>query len=252
MLTSSPHFQSGTNRTRRRVVLKSGLPARLFEQPLRYKNRDRLLSFGRLFIAHGSEWCQSILRTGNRIESGLLRQKSVLASLFSRSRATTEKIARVQVSSINRTRIILIKEDTPLPSTVSLKSEAFLPGWRIIKNLDRRALIREVAGADLKFSYLAGEIRATVFCRKDLGALRRAAQCVLARQEGQLFKFNSLEFTKVVSKRFLGIPVMSVTAHSGCIQRGFGLAAPTILSSECLPRRYHYSEVDKLQSAPPD
>lgn len=126
--------------------------------------------------------------------------------------------------------MILIKEDTPLPSTISMESEAFLPGWRIVKNLDRQALTREVVGANLKLSYLAGEIRATVFWRKDLRALRKAAKYVLARQEEQNFKFNSLEFTKVVSKRFLGIPVMSVTAHSQCIQRGMGLAAPRILS----------------------
>lgn len=125
---------------------------------------------------------------------------------------------------------MLIKEDTPLLSTITMESEAFLPGWRIVKNLDRQALTREVVEANLKVSYLAGEIRATVFWRKGLRALRRAAECVLARQEEQHFKFNSLEFTKVISKRFLGIPVMSVTAHSRCIQRGFGLAAPRILS----------------------
>jgi hypothetical protein len=132
------------------------------------------------------------------------------------------------MSGPSRKRIILIKEDTPLPATVSMESEPFVPGWRIVKNLDRQALNREVVGANLKFSYLAGEIRTTVFWHKDLSALRRAAKCVLARQEEQNFKFNSLEFTKVVSKRFLGIPVMSVTAHSRCIQRGFGLAAPRI------------------------
>jgi hypothetical protein len=182
------------------------------------------------FTANASQWYQAALRTVNRIEPVLLRQKNVLASLFSRSRATVRKIARVQMSDISRTRIILIKEDTPLPSTVSMESEAFLPGWRIVKNLDRQALTREVVGANLKFSHLAGEIRATVFWHKDLRALRRAAKYVLARQEKQNFKFNSLEFTKVVSKRFLGIPVVSVTAHSRCIQRGFGLAAPRILS----------------------
>lgn len=229
MLTKLLIPQSRIKRTRRRVVLESSLLAKLFEQPLRYENCDRLL-FAWPFIARASRWCQSILRTVKKIESGRLQQKSVLASLFSRSRVATGKIARAQVSRINRTGIILIKEDTPLPSAVSLASEAFLPGWRIIRNSDHRALIREVVGANLKFSYLAGEIRATVFCRKDLGALRKAAKCVVARQEEQSFKFNSLEFTKVISKRFLGMPVMSVTAHSGCIQRGVGLAAPRIFS----------------------
>jgi hypothetical protein len=125
------------------------------------------------------------------------------------------------MSDINRTRIIFIKEDTPLPETLSIVSEAFLPGWQVVKNLDRQALTREVEGANWNFFYLAGEMRATVFGREGLGTLRRAVKCILAKQEGQ--KFNSLEITKIVSKRFLGIPFLSVAAHSRHIQQGVGL-----------------------------
>src|SRR6266446_6138159 len=122
---------------------------------------------------------------------------------------------------INRTMTIFIKEGTSLPANLPIESEAFLPGWRVVKNLDRQALTREVEKANWNFFYLAGEMRATVFGRGGLGALRRAVKCVLPKQEGQ--KFNSLEITKVVSKRFLGIPFMSITAHSRHIQQGIGL-----------------------------
>ena len=113
-----------------------------------------------------------------------------------------------QMPDTNKTRTIFIREGTPLPATLSIESEAFLPGWRVVKNLDRQALTREVEGA-------------TVFGREGLRALRRAVKRVLAKQEGQ--KFNSLEITKVASKRFLGIPFTSVTAHSRHIQQGIGL-----------------------------
>ena len=230
MFTSLPRFENRIHRTKRRGILHSTFLATLFLRPYRYENGDRRF-FQWSFTANAFHWYQEVLRSVNRIEPVLLlRLKQVLAPLFSRSRGVTKKIARVQISDINRSRIMLIKEDTPLLSTITMESEAFLPGWRIVKNLDRQALTREVVEANLKVSYLAGEIRATVFWRKGLRALRRAAECVLARQEEQHFKFNSLEFTKVISKRFLGIPVMSVTAHSRCIQRGFGLAAPRILS----------------------
>src|SRR5229473_7779193 len=125
------------------------------------------------------------------------------------------------MSSINRTRTVFIREDTPLPTTLSIESEAFLPGWRVVKNLDPQALTREVEGANWNFFYLAGEMRATVLGPDRSGTLRRAVKCVLAKQEGQ--KFNSLEITKVVSKPFFGIPFMSVTAHSRHIQQGVGL-----------------------------
>jgi hypothetical protein len=69
------------------------------------------------------------------------------------------------MSDIDRTRTVLIREDTPLPTTLSIKTEAVFPGWRIVKNLDRQALTREVERANWNFFYLAGEMRATVLRR---------------------------------------------------------------------------------------
>jgi len=120
----------------------------------------------------------------------------------------------------NTSGTILIRENALLPAGLALESEVFLPGWRVIKNL-RSTLARNIEGANWTFFYLAGEIRVTVLGRDRPGTLRRAVKCVLAKQKGQ--KFNSLEITKVVSKRFLGIPFMSVTAHSRHIQQGVGL-----------------------------
>ncbi len=110
-----------------------------------------------------------------------------------------------------------------MPATLSIETEAFLPGWRVVKNLDRCALARKIEGANWNFFYLAGETRATVLGRDRPETLCRAIKCVLAKQEEQKSKFNSLEITKVVSKRFLGIPFMSVTVHSRHIQEGIGL-----------------------------
>ena len=122
----------------------------------------------------------------------------------------------------NRARTILIREDTTLPANLSIESEVFVPGWRVVKNLDRSTLARNIDGANWNFFYLAREIRAIVLGRDRLGTLRRAVKCVLAKQKGQ--QFNSLEITKVVSKRFIGIPFMSVAAHSRHIQQGIRLA----------------------------
>src|SRR6266481_302953 len=125
------------------------------------------------------------------------------------------------MSDTNSAGTIFIKEDTPLPANLPIESEASLPGWRAVKNLDRSTLARNIEGGNWSFFYLAGEIRATVLGRDRSGTLRRAVKRVLAKQEGQ--KFNSLEITKVVSKRFLGIPFISVTAHFRQIQQGIGL-----------------------------
>ena len=116
----------------------------------------------------------------------------------------------------------MISEDTPLVANLPIESEAFLPGWRVVKNLDRATLVQTIEVANWTFFYLAREIRAIVLGRDRLGTLRRAVKCVLAKQKGQ--QFNSLEITKVASKRFLGIPFMSVAAHSRHIQQGIRLA----------------------------
>jgi hypothetical protein len=122
----------------------------------------------------------------------------------------------MSVSNISGTT--LIRENTLLPAGLTIESEIFLPGWRVVKNLDGAALTRNVEGANWNFFYLAGESRATAFGRDQSGALRKAVKRILVKQEKQ---FNSLEITKAVSKRFLGIPFMlSIAAHSRHIQQG--------------------------------
>ena len=116
---------------------------------------------------------------------------------------------------------IFIRENTLLPVGLAIESEAFLPGWRVVQNLDRYAFARRIESSNWNFFYLAGELRVTVLGRERSGTLRTAVKCVLGKQEGQ--KFNSLEIAKAVSKRFLGIPFVSVTAHARHIQEGIGL-----------------------------
>jgi hypothetical protein len=127
------------------------------------------------------------------------------------------------MSEINKTRTVFIRDDAPLPTMVSMESERFLPGWRMVTNLDRQALTREIEAANWNFFYLAGEIRTTVFGRGGVSTLRRAVKRIVAKQEEQSFRFNALEITKVASKWFLGIPLLRVTAHSRHIQLGIAL-----------------------------
>ena len=116
---------------------------------------------------------------------------------------------------------IFLREGTPLPASLSIESEAFLPGWRVVRNLDRSALARNIEAAKWYFFYLAGEMRTTVLGRDRPGTLRRALKRILAKRDDE--KFNSLEITEVVARRFLGIPFTSFTAHSRHIQERIAL-----------------------------
>ena len=138
-----------------------------------------------------------------------------------------------QVSESIGMRTVFTREGTPLPTALSIESEAFLPGWRVFK-IDRQALTREIETVNWNFFYLAGEIRTTVFGRGGLGTLRRAVKRIVAKQEGQSFSFNSLEITKIASKWFLGIPFTSIAAHSRHIQLGIALIPAKDISGRSL------------------
>jgi hypothetical protein len=116
---------------------------------------------------------------------------------------------------------IFIRENTRLPASVTLESETFVPGWRSVKNLDGRNLGRKLENAMWNYFYLAGPLKVTVLGRESLATLRKAVQRVLAKKESQ--NYNSLEISKTVSKRFLGVPYLTISAHSRHIQEGMYL-----------------------------
>jgi hypothetical protein len=117
--------------------------------------------------------------------------------------------------------VILIREDTMLPPGLSIASNAFFPGWRIVTSPDRSGLTRGIESAHWNFFYNAEETRATVFGADSLRTLRRAVKSILAKQE--LRSFNSVEVTTIVSKRFLGIPFLRIVAHLRHIQESSAL-----------------------------
>lgn len=114
---------------------------------------------------------------------------------------------------------ILIREGTLLRIGVPLESAGFLPGWRLVKNLEGDGLDQQFHEVGGTFFSQAGEIRATVFGLDEQKTLRRAVEQILAKRE--LAEFNSVEIVRVAwetSKRFLGVRYVTVSAQSRDIQ----------------------------------
>ena len=65
---------------------------------------------------------------------------------------------------------------------------------------------------------MPGEIKATVFGFDKQKALRAALKRLITDVKSQ--HCNSIEITSVVGKSFLGVPYVSVSAHSRHIQKG--------------------------------
>jgi hypothetical protein len=96
-----------------------------------------------------------------------------------------------------------------------------VPGWRLVRDFDGYGLDREVQKTGWTFFSLAGEINATVFGNDRQKKVRRAIERILANPRSK--EFNSLQIARVVSKRFLGVPYISVSAVSRHIQKSLVL-----------------------------
>jgi hypothetical protein len=121
---------------------------------------------------------------------------------------------------------LYIQENAPLPPAFFIESDSFLPGWRVIKNIDRQVLTQQIEKANWNFFYMAGEIRVRTFGRAGHATLLRLVKRVLAQKDKVQFKFNCLQLTNVTSKTFLGIPYTIVTAHFRHIQPDIKLLLP--------------------------
>jgi hypothetical protein len=125
------------------------------------------------------------------------------------------------MSANNNSGTIFIRDKTLLPAGLSIESEAFLPGWRVVRNLDGYELGRKIAQAKWSFFYLAGKMRTIVLGREGEEAKRQAVRRTLGKVKGR--RFNCLEITGVVAKHFLGFPFLSVTANFRHIQESLYL-----------------------------
>lgn len=151
--------------------------------------------------------------------SGVVAGKRVPTRLFTGGHGLRN--AKAQMTHKNTSETILIRENTLLPAGLVLETGAFLPGWRIVRDIDAGGLDRKIAAAHWHFFFLAGDFKVIVFGRKGPESLRRAVRRFLAKPEAQ--KFNSLEITGIAANWFLGVPFMSISANFRHIQQGLTL-----------------------------
>ncbi|MGC2704775.1 MAG: hypothetical protein WA361_09710 [Candidatus Acidiferrales bacterium] len=120
-----------------------------------------------------------------------------------------------------KTGTVLIKDGALLPDALQFESEPCATGWRLVTNLDGYALDRKIHEAGWTFFCMAGEIKTIVCGFEGQKNARRAVKQILARMNSE--KFNSLEITRVASKRFLGVSCVRVSACSRHIQESLFL-----------------------------
>ncbi|MBI2688459.1 MAG: hypothetical protein HYX27_19315 [Acidobacteria bacterium] len=108
------------------------------------------------------------------------------------------------------------------PKSFLLQSESDSNGWAAIKDA-RATFEKTVQEAGWTFFFMAGEIKTTVFGLDKQKALRAALKRLIADVKSQ--HCNSIEITRVMSKSFLKVPYVSVSAHPRHLQKGMCFSA---------------------------
>jgi hypothetical protein len=101
---------------------------------------------------------------------------------------------------------------------LGIESEPYSTNWSSLGALESSGLDRKVRAAGWNLFFMAGERRALVPPWGGQKTLRRGVKRLLAQT--RLEHFNCLEVTHIIRKRFLGIPYVSIGAHSRHIQSG--------------------------------
>jgi hypothetical protein len=111
---------------------------------------------------------------------------------------------------------ILMKDWPGTTQPLGLESEPCTGSWSVLKVLDSYALDRKIHAAGWNFFFIAAEVKVMFLGAVGAVKIGNALQGLLRKVQPQ--NFNSLEITGIVARRFLGVPYVTVSAHSRHMQ----------------------------------
>jgi hypothetical protein len=119
--------------------------------------------------------------------------------------------SKIQVGSI------LMKEWPGKPQLLGLESEPCSGEWSLLKIMDGFTVDRKIHAAGWNFFFMAPEFNVSFFGTIGAEKIQKALARILAKVKPQ--HFNSLEVTGIVARSFLGVPYVTVSAHSRHMQQ---------------------------------
>jgi len=112
---------------------------------------------------------------------------------------------------------ILMKEWPEMTRLLGLETGPCSGEWSLLKVLDGFALDRKIHAAGWNFFFMAAEVKVMFFGSIGAAKIQNALKRILEKVRKQ--HFNGLEVTGIVAKRFLGVPYVTVSAHSRHMQQ---------------------------------
>lgn len=117
--------------------------------------------------------------------------------------------------------------------SLEIESEPYCENWQSLGVNDSSELDTKIRNSGWKLFYMADELRTAVPAWGGQKTLRRGVKRLLSRT--RLQHFNCLELTHILRKRFLGIPYMSIAAHSRHIQQGSQIRSLAQREEDAMP-----------------
>jgi hypothetical protein len=100
---------------------------------------------------------------------------------------------------------------------LNLETESCSGEWSLLKVLDGAALDRKIHAAGWNFFFMASAVKVMFFGSVAAPKIQNALKRILGKVKQQ--NFNSLQVTEIVARRFLGVPYVTVSAHSRHMQQ---------------------------------
>jgi hypothetical protein len=112
---------------------------------------------------------------------------------------------------------ILMKEWPAMNQLLGLESEPCSGEWSLLKVLDGFTLDRKIHAAGWNFFFMAAEVKVMFFGSVGAVKIQNALKRIFVKVKQE--HFNGLEVTQIVVRRFLGVPYVTVSAHSRHVQQ---------------------------------
>jgi hypothetical protein len=112
---------------------------------------------------------------------------------------------------------ILMKDWPGTTPLLNLESEPCSGNWSVLKVLDSFALDRKIHAVGWNFFFMAAEVKVMFFGSVGAVKIQNALRRILEKVKQQ--QFNGLEVTQIVARSFLGVPYVTVSAHSRHMQQ---------------------------------
>jgi len=116
---------------------------------------------------------------------------------------------------------ILMKEWPGMPQLVGFEVESGWGEWSMVKVPDAFTFDRKIHAAGWNFFFMAAEVKAMFFGSLGAAKVQSALKRILAKVKPQ--HFNGLEVTAIAARHFLGVPYVTVSAHSRHLQHSCNL-----------------------------